>query len=166
MRDSTRAERRRAKEAIAAVRDMEGEVRRMAKHLPRDARGRRRLDAAVGFAEAGARAAEAERRRSPRLAALLAERAAARLDRMSIRYAPGSGARAGHGGAVAPVGADAAQRARRRAKLVARRRKQADQVRKMATRAAALTIAQSIVVPNDKAEGRGGRAASRQARGR
>ncbi|MGW9166359.1 hypothetical protein [Agromyces sp. NPDC055658] len=153
MRDSKRADRRRAKEAIAAVRELEDEVRGMAKRLPGDARARRRLESAVEFAEAAALAADAERRRSPRFAAERAALAAARLDRASIRYgaAPASTGRAGD---VPPVGADAALRARRRAKLVKRRRTQAEQARKMAARAAALTIAQSIVVP----KGRTGRA--------
>ena len=149
MRASKRADRRRAKEAIAAVREMEGEVRRMAKRLPSDARARRRLESAVDFAEASARAAEAERRHSPRFAAERAARAATRLDRASVRYGPAPAA-VRRGGDAPPVGADAALRARRRAKLVERRRKQADQVRKMAARAAARTIGQSIVVPKER----------------
>lgn len=153
MSRSKRAERRRAKEAIAAVREMEREVRRMAKRLPSDARARRRLESAVDLAEASARAADAERRRSPRFAAERAARAATRLDRASVRYGavPESARRAGD---PPPLGADAALRARRRTKLVERRRKQADQARKMATRVAALTIGQSIVVPKGRKGGR------------
>ncbi|MFF2273636.1 hypothetical protein ACFVTX_15270 [Agromyces sp. NPDC058136] len=96
-------------------------------------------------------AAEAARRDAPGLAARRAERAAARLDRASIRFGPRSstGAEAGRGDRKRLVGADAAVRAKARAELVKRRRKQAEQARKMAEKVVALTIGQVIVMPDE-----------------
>lgn len=146
---STRADRRRARIAIGALREMEAEVRRMAKRLPKGTRARSRLEAAAGFAEASERSAAADRRATPRLAAARAERAAARLDRASIRFGGTPRPAVGRTRERVPpgAGADAAVRTKQRAALVARRRKQAEQVRKMATRAAALTLGQAIAVP-------------------
>lgn len=144
---STRADRRRARIAIGALREMEAEVRRMAKRLPKGTRARSRLEAAARFAEASERSAAADRRATPRLAAARAEHAAARLDRASIRFGGTPRRAVGRTRERVQPGADAAVRAKQRAALVARRRTQAEQVRKMATRAAALTLGQAIVVP-------------------
>ncbi|MRG59745.1 hypothetical protein GE115_07675 [Agromyces sp. CFH 90414] len=156
---TTREERRRAKRAIEAARTMETEVRRMAKRLPKGARARMRLESAVRFAEASVQAAATERRRTPRLAALRAERAAAWLDRASIRFGPAAAKQAGTATGRSArrerrdgrriVGADAAVRAKARADLAKRRRKQSDQVQKMAKRVALLTVHEAIVAPTD-----------------
>ncbi|MFF2277627.1 hypothetical protein [Agromyces sp. NPDC058126] len=160
-----RRERREAKQAIDSARAVEAEVRRMAKRSPAGTRSRSRLEAAVRFAEAEVTAAEAARRDAPGLAARRAERAAARLDRASIRFGPRSaaGAASGRGDRKRLVGADAAVRAKVRAELVKRRRKQADQARKMAKKVAALTIGQVIVVPDDTDAPTAGERVSRRA---
>lgn len=145
-----RAERRRARQAIDALRAMESDARRMARRLPKDARARARLESAADLAGTSVRSAQGVRRSSPSLAAARAEYAAARLDRASGRYAPvPAGARRRtlrrHAEHAEPAGAVA--RAEQRAQLIRRRRKQAEQVRKMATRAAALSVGQAVVVP-------------------
>lgn len=151
MSGTSRRERKQAKQAIDSARAVEAEVRRMAKRSPAGTRSRSRLESAVRFAEAEMTAAEAVRRDAPGLAARRAERAAARLDRASIRFGPRSAGRVGRAGRQRLGGADAAVRAKARAVLVKRRRKQADQARKMAKKVVALTIGQAIVVPNDRA---------------
>lgn len=144
-----RRERKEAKQAIDAVRAAEAEVRRMAKRSPKGSRARSRLESAVRFAEAEVTVARAGRRDSPVLAARRAERAAARLDRAASRFGPRAGA-ASRRERKRLAGGDAAARSKARAELVKRRRKQAEQARKMAKKVAALTIGQAIVVPNDR----------------
>ena len=158
-----RHERREAKQAIDSARAVEDEVRRMAKRLPAGSRSRSRLESAVRFAEAELSVAEAGRRDVPDLAARRAERAAARLDRASIRFGPRSGAGAGRSDRKRLAGADAAVRAKARVELVKRRRKQAEQARKMAKKVAALTIGQAIVVPNEPDAPNAGERVSRRA---
>ncbi|MFF2494062.1 hypothetical protein [Agromyces sp. NPDC058064] len=144
-----RRERKEAKQAIDAARAAEAEVRRMAKRSPKGSRARSRLESAVRFAEAEMTLARAGRRDSPVLAARRAERAAARLDRAASRFGPRAGA-ASRRDRKRVVGGDAAARSKARAELLKRRRKQAEQARKMAKKVAALTIGQAIVVPNDR----------------
>lgn len=144
-----RRERKEAKQAIDAARAAEAEVRRMAKRSPKGSRARSRLESAVRFAEAEVTVARAGRRDSPVLAARRAERAAARLDRAASRFGPSAGT-VGRGSRKRVLGGDAAARSKTRAELLKRRRKQAEQARKMAKKVAALTIGQAIVVPNDR----------------
>ncbi|GAA1780141.1 hypothetical protein [Agromyces lapidis] len=157
---ASRRDRKRAKRAIESAHAVQAEVHRMAKRLPKGARSRARLESAVTFAGAELRLAEADRRNSPRLAAIRAGRVAARLDRASIRYAPRPGARGRAGARRPPVGADAAVRATAHAELVKRRRKQAEQAQKMLKRAAALVVGQAIAVSGGDERGRAERGRS------
>lgn len=141
-----RDDRRQAKSAIRAARKAEKEARKLAKQLPKGA-PRAKFEAVVADAERVRRAAESDARTTPRVAARRASRAAAKLERASLRMGPSGDVSKAK---VRASGDDPKALATARAKTLKRRRKQAQQVQKMAKSVAVHTLAQSITTPTDK----------------
>ena len=154
-----RDERRRAKAAISAAKAAEKEAKRLAKELPKGS-ARTRVHLLVAATRAVRRAAKADRKRAPVRAAKSAERATSVLDQMAMRLVPG----AEHLDVRAERRADAAANAKRRAKLLKRRRKQAKKIQGWAKSIAARTTVQSITTPTDAERTNAYRARLRRAR--
>lgn len=142
-RTSTRDARKRAKAAISHAKAAEKEAKQLAKELPKGA-ARSRVELLVAETHALRRAAQADRKRAPARAAKSAERITAVLDGTAMRLVPGADrirAREGR--------ADAAANAKRRSKLLKRRRKQAKKIQGWAKSIAARTVVQSVTTPTD-----------------
>lgn len=137
--DPRRDERREARKAVAEARHASTEARKLAKTLSRDARAN--LEALTASARADVRAARKELDDNPRHARHTANRAAARLELASIRVTAS-------GDAERKALADAA--AKKRAKVIKRRRVQAQQARKMAETIAFQVIVASVKLPDDR----------------
>lgn len=137
--DRERAERRKARKAVAEAKRAEKESRKLAKTLSSEARTR--FEATTAPDLASIREARRERGARPRRAERMARRAAARLERASI---------------IAAASGDAERRAlaerdaKRRAKTIKRRRAQAKQAQKMAKFVALHAIVESVTTPTDE----------------
>ncbi|AWB94418.1 hypothetical protein DCE93_00970 [Agromyces badenianii] len=147
MATTIRTQRAEAKRAIGHAKHAEAEARKLVKTLPQGP-ARSRLDGLVAEAHATRKAAEAERKVDPRLAARRAAHAATKLERASLRVAPGGARRAQRAAPANATGAE--QRAKARAKTLKRRRKQAKSAQKMAKAVARRTIMASISTPTDE----------------
>ena len=134
-----RSQRREAGRAVAEAKRADREARKLAKMLSRDARVN--LEAIAASAHDEIRMARRDLDARPRRARRMARKAAARLERASVR---------------ATASGDTAERAlaksnvKKRAKTIKRRRAQAKQAQKMAKFVAFHTIAASITTPTDE----------------
>lgn len=137
--DTARVERREARKALAEARRARKEARKLAKTLSRDARARFEAVTAPALAEISA--ARGDLGVSPRRAKRMARKAAARLEKASIK-ATASG--------DAQRRALADRDAKKRAKTIKHRRAQAKQAQKMAKFVALHTIVESVTTPTDK----------------
>jgi hypothetical protein len=137
--ETERADRREAREAVREARRATKESRKLATSLT--GRNRLRMEVLTDVAQALTRAAERDVNERPRRARRMARKAAARLEKASVR---------------ATASGDAARRAlaerdtKKRAKTIKRRRAQAKQAQKMAKFVAFHTIAASIATPTDQ----------------
>jgi hypothetical protein len=137
--ETERADRREAREAVREARRATKESRKLATSLT--GRNRLRMEVLTDVAQALTRAAERDVGERPRRARRMARKAAARLEKESVR---------------ATTSGDAARRAlakadaKKRAKTIKRRRAQAKQAQKMAKFVAFHTIAASITTPTDE----------------
>ena len=137
--DAERDERRAARKAVAEARRASREAEKLAKTLSRDARAS--LEALTATARTDVRTAKRQLAADPRRAKSTAKRAAARLELASLRVtASGDAERT----------ALANSNAKKRAKTIKRRRKQAEQARKMAEFVALHTILASVTTPTDR----------------
>jgi hypothetical protein len=134
-----REERREARTAVSQAKRASAEAEKLAKTLSRDARAS--LERLTASARADVRAARRQLAIDPRRAKSAANRAAARLELASLRVTAS-------GDAERTALADS--NARKRAKTIKRRRKQAEQARKMAEFVALHTILASLTTPTDR----------------
>lgn len=141
---STREERKRANVAISHAKAAEKEAKQLAKELPKG-KARKRVLLLVAETRALRRAAKADRKRAPRRAAKSAERVTIVLDSMAARLVPG----AERIRAKKQADSDASANAKRRTKLLKRRRKQAKKIQGWAKTIAARTIVQSVTTPTE-----------------
>lgn len=160
-RTTIRDERKRAKAAIAHAKTAEKEAKQLAKELPKGAT-RSRVQLLVAETHALRRAAQADRKRAPARAAKSAERVTAVLDSTAMRLVPGADRIRAREGKQAR--ADAATNAKRRSKLVKRRRKQAKKIQGWAKSIAARTVVQSVTTPTDAEAAKSDRTRIRRAR--
>lgn len=156
---TTREERKRAKAAITHAKAAEKETKQLAKELPKG-RARTRVELLVAETRALRKAAKADRKRAPVRAARSAERVTIVLDQMAGRLVPGAGSMS----ARADRRVDAAANAKRRSKLLKKRRKQAKKIQGWAKSIAARTTVQSITTPTDAEAAKADRARVRRAR--
>lgn len=156
---TTREDRKRAKAAIAHAKAAEKEAKQLAKELPKG-RARKRVELLVAETSALRRAAKHDRRRAPVRAARSAERVTIVLDRMAGRLVPGAETVSARTGRKA----DAAANAKRRSKLLKKRRKQAKKIQGWAKSIAARTTVQSITTPTEAEAAKADRARVRRAR--
>jgi hypothetical protein len=140
--ETERVDQREAARAVAEAKQAGKEARKLAKTLSHEARAN--LEVVTASAQAQVRAADHERKASPRHAKRMARSAAAKLERASVRVA-GTGGTA----SLALAEVDAKKRAKKRAKTIKRRRVQAKQAQKMAKFIAFHTIAASVTMPTD-----------------
>lgn len=140
----TREQRKRAKVAISHAKDAEKETKLLLKDLPKG-KTRARVERLLGETRALRRAAKHDRKLAPRRAARSAERVTVVLDGMASRLVPG----AEQIRAKKQADSDAAANAKRRTKLLKRRRKQAKKIQGWAKSIAARTVVQSVTTPTD-----------------
>jgi hypothetical protein len=137
--ETERADRREAREAVREARRATKESRKLTTSLT--GRNRLRMEVLTDVAQALTRAAERDVGERPRRARRMARKAAAQLEKASVRAtASGDTARR----------ALAESDAKKRAKTIKRRRAQAKQAQKMAKFVAFHTIAASIATPTDQ----------------
>lgn len=156
---NTREERARAKGAISQAKASEKEARKLAKELPKG-KARKRVELLVGETRALRLAAKADRKRAPVRAAKSAERVTIVLDQMAGRLVPG----AERISVRSARRADAAANAKRRSKLLKKRRKQAKKIQGWAKTIAARTAVQSVTTPTAAEAAKADRARARRAR--
>ncbi len=137
--DLRRDDRREARTAVAEAKRAAKEATKLAKTLSRDARAH--LEALTASSRADVRAARKDLDEHPRRARRTAKHAAARLEIASLRVTA-----SGEVQRKALADSDA----KKRAKTIKRRRKQAKQARKMADFVAFHVITASITPPTDK----------------
>lgn len=154
-----REDRKRAKAAISHAKAAEKETKQLAKELPKGS-ARKRVDLLVAETRALRRAAQADRKRAPARAAKSAERVTIVLDQMAGRLVPGAESIRARKGRKA----DAAANAKRRSKLLKKRRKQAKKIQGWAKSIAARTTVQSITTPTEAETAKADRARIRRAR--
>ncbi len=156
---NSREERKRAKVAIRHAKAAEKEAKQLAKELPKGS-ARTRVQLLVTETRAVRRAASADRKRAPARAAKSAERVTIVLDQMAGRLVPGAESIS----VRTRRKADAAANAKRRSKLLKKRRKQAKKIQGWAKSIAARTVVQSVTTPTEAEAAKADRARVRRAR--